>query len=1094
MTFLLQERDPFDLTPENGVSKPIGGFSENVSAAYQGARMNDQAYSEATILKDQWGPIVDMVNERSGGKSFFNPANYLSSGFFDASASEGNAQRQYQYTAAQIVKFINQNKEAYPELQWVTHDEVLNRGKQAAIKARQNLMDLEGRSPGGLNTIGRFVGAIGGAATDPFNWQGGLAVRTSGSLLSMSFKEAFVNAGLESMAQSGVQKWYKELGYEYTPEQFWYSVAAAGAFGGAMPGALKIGGKTISLTTDQMRKGYDALVKSGAHKPSEVELSALRQSENIVEDMKANPLVDAVEHETRLNEAKAAVDSGEPPPISDAPASPLKPTRSVNEADNLDGLIYKFDPQTIKVDAETFQFKAGGDEFGVTERLQGVTQWDPIKAGQVTIYEYADGGRFVADGHQRVGLARRIQSQDPTQEVALYGHLLRETDGITPEMARVIAAVKNIAEGTGTAIDAAKVLRVAPERIGELPPRSALVRQAQGLVLLSDKAFGAVVNQVIPANYAALVGRLVPEDEGLQDAAIAILAKTDPANEFQAEAIIRQVRDAGAQTMKQEGLFGEEIITESFFTERARILDRAQKQLRQDKAAFSTLTRNAERLEAEGNQLARQANEKRTANDTQAIALLQALANIRGPISDALSAAARSARESGSYAEPTRNFVDAVRRAAESGDFDRVSSGDVGQLVDAPTQSRTAKDVSERVVDDFDEPAGVGAKDQGDQIEADLFGQRDPVREAVQEDINLRQDLKRQLDEGAAEADIDNHPAVVKAIEEAKAIQETHLVEGYGSDLWLSSREFKIGDEAVVGYSSAVERLFERARRLAWTDEGKAAPDVPTKYEKKAVIVLGPPAAGKSTIANPIAQKMGAVILDPDDIKKAMPEYKNGIGANAVHEESSYITSLVEQVAVGSGANVLIPKVGSNPKSVKGLIERLRQNGYEIDLVDMKVDYQEARRRMFVRFVDTGRLVPPNYVREVGNNPGKTFDTLKAEGAADGYTRIDNNVPQGAERPILEDTRNLLDGTELRLRDGGEPGFGYGAERSITETGARDLKEAEPEIDMDLEVPVDLRVDPETGEIAAQTVTLRQIQDDIAQDQKMLDRLRGCAK
>lgn len=47
---------------------------------------------------------------------------------------------------------------------------------------------------------------------------------------------------------------------------------------------------------------------------------------------------------------------------------------------------------------------------------------------------------------------------------------------------------------------------------------------------------------------------------------------------------------------------------------------------------------------------------------------------------------------------------------------------------------------------------------------------------------------------------------------------------------------------------------------------------------------------------------------------------------------------------------------------------------------------------------------------------------------------------------------------------------------------------------MDLEVPVDLRVDPETGEIAAQTVTLRQIQDDIAQDQKMLDRLRGCAK
>ena len=105
-----------------------------------------------------------------------------------------------------------------------------------------------------------------------------------------------------------------------------------------------------------------------------------------------------------------------------------------------------------------------------------------------------------------------------------------------------------------------------------------------------------------------------------------------------------------------------------------------------------------------------------------------------------------------------------------------------------------------------------------------------------------------------------------------------------------------------------------------------------------------------------------------------------------------------------------------------------------------------------MKFLAVVHRVSPNYVREVGNYPGKTFDTLKAEGAADGYARIENNVPKGAERPILEEAQNLLDGTELRLRDGGEPGFGYGAERSITETGATDLKEAEPEIDMDLEV------------------------------------------
>jgi hypothetical protein len=57
-----------------------------------------------------------------------------------------------------------------------------------------------------------------------------------------------------------------------------------------------------------------------------------------------------------------------------------------------------------------------------------------------------------------------------------------------------------------------------------------------------------------------------------------------------------------------------------------------------------------------------------------------------------------------------------------------------------------------------------------------------------------------------------------------------------------------------------------------------------------------------------------------------------------------------------------------------------------------------------------------------------------------------------------------------------------------------DIASQNVKLDLDEEIPVDLRVDPETGEVIAQTVTLRQIQDDIAQDVKMLDRLRGCAK
>jgi len=391
--------------------------------------------------------------------------------------------------------------------------------------------------------------------------------------------------------------------------------------------------------------------------------------------------------------------------------------------------VYRFDPDNIKVDAETFQFKAGGDEFGVSDRLQGVTEWDPIKAGQVTVYEYADGGQFIADGHQRLGLAKRIQQQDPSQDVRLYGHLLREVDGVTPEMARVAAAMKNIAEGTGTAIDAAKVLRVAPERAGELPPRSALVRQAQELTFLDDDAFGAVINGLVPANYGAVVGRLIPDNPGLQQNALSVLTKTDPANEFQAEAIVRQVREAGFEQREQVGLFGEEMVTESYFTERARILDRAQKALRQDKNAFASLVNNGDRLAGEGNILAQDANLRRAQNDAQALALLQALANKVGPLSDALTAAARQARETGSYTEPTRGFVDAIRDSIQSGDFERIGAGDVGRVGHDPTQSSVRANEAEPELEGFDEPSGEAAARQADQLESDALSR---IREAIE--------------------------------------------------------------------------------------------------------------------------------------------------------------------------------------------------------------------------------------------------------------------------------------------------------------------------------------------------------------------------
>lgn len=337
--------------------------------------------------------------------------------------------------------------------------------------------------------------------------------------------------------------------------------------------------------------------------------------------------------------------------------------------------VEAFAPADLIVDADRFQFKEGGDQFGVTDRLKGVKHWDPIKAGMILVWEDNAGRRFLVDGHQRFGLAKRIAAEDPSQNPRLNGYVLREADGVTDADARAIAAGKNIAEGTGTAVDAAKVLRNRPDLIKSLPPRSELVRQARDLVNLSGDAFRLVVNDIVPPHYAAIVGRLVPDDAKLQHSLLELLAKTDPANAVQAEAIVRQGRQAGMVTEKQTSLFGDEDVAQSLYLDRAKVLDRALKELKSDQRVFATIVREKDTLESAGNVLAGDINERRASHDAQAIQVLQALASRVGPVSDALGAAARKSRTD-SIGAAVRDFTGFIRREAESGALARLADGE----------------------------------------------------------------------------------------------------------------------------------------------------------------------------------------------------------------------------------------------------------------------------------------------------------------------------------------------------------------------------------------------------------------------------------
>lgn len=344
-------------------------------------------------------------------------------------------------------------------------------------------------------------------------------------------------------------------------------------------------------------------------------------------------------------------------------------------------------------------------------------------------------------------------------------------------------------------------------------------------------------------------------------------------------------------------------------------------------------------------------------------------------------------------------------------------------LAEAGYLKRKEVDVVNHAFDDLDQltqsPDMINNTDQPLQYSAP-----DSVSDDV---VNLVDDLNR----GADEATILNNPAIQSVEQALIETPETINAPNYGSVEWDLNRNFvdPVTGQNITGTQSIVRRVYDDAKTLAWTADKLPVPQTPVVAGKRAIIVLGPPAAGKSSIANPIARKHNAAIIDADEAKKFMPEFAEGRGANAVHEESVQIAEVALAGALGDGINVVIPKVGGNDKSIKKLIERLRNYDYEIDVVGMDVKPEVAMSRMIQRFINTGRYVPYNYLKSVGDKPMSTYNNIKREGLADGYAHIDNNATtKTAPKPIIEDIRGLLEGTDLRLRRDRLEGPGVGGQ------------------------------------------------------------------
>ncbi|MEZ2440837.1 zeta toxin family protein [Chitinophaga sp. RCC_12] len=207
-----------------------------------------------------------------------------------------------------------------------------------------------------------------------------------------------------------------------------------------------------------------------------------------------------------------------------------------------------------------------------------------------------------------------------------------------------------------------------------------------------------------------------------------------------------------------------------------------------------------------------------------------------------------------------------------------------------------------------------------------------------------------------------------------------------------------------------VDELLSETRLINDEDiclgKGGALPVGGIVRNKKAYILIGLPASGKSSIACLVADNFGAIILDADFAKRKLPEYsKYPFGASLVHEESSKIISnpnpevpSLTLKSIDLGYNILLPKIGQDVNAIIDLAEFLHFKQYEVHLTLVSLLRHKATVRAIHRFYETKRYVPIGLIFDgYGNDPCLTYYLIKNKlySFISSYGAISTDVPKG---------------------------------------------------------------------------------------------------